>query len=298
MHSFITSDFEAIGTRWKIDIFQPLSEEKKKEIFNKIQQRIEIFDKSYSRFRPDSLVTEMSLQEGTYRLPQDADALFFLYQKLYKLTNGLLTPLVGQLLVNAGYDANYSLEQQKSLKKPEEWDEVMEYSCPYLTIKKPVLLDFGAAGKGYLIDIVAKIFEEYGIYAYCIDAGGDIFYRNTSDECLRVGLEYPEDTSKAIGVVSIINQSICGSAGNRRAWGKFHHIMNPATLTSVQHILATWVVADTTMLADALTTCLFLVSPKKVVQEFDFEYLILYADRSIEKSDKFPAELFVDRHKN
>ena len=65
-------DFGAIGTTWHIDVYQEISDSKKSEIFGYIQNRIEIFDKAYSRFRSDSLVTEMSQKSGEYVLPDDA----------------------------------------------------------------------------------------------------------------------------------------------------------------------------------------------------------------------------------
>jgi thiamine biosynthesis lipoprotein ApbE len=53
-----------------------------------------------------------------------------------------------------------------------------------------------------------------------------------------------------------------------------------------------WVVADSTVVADALTTCLFFVDPETLFGLYNFEYLIVYKDFSIQKSDSFAAELF------
>ena len=113
---------------------------------------------------------------------------------------------------------------------------------------------------------------------------------------MEVALEHPDDTSKAIGVVTIANQSLCGSAGNRRKWpgkaGEFNHMINPITLTSPTDIIATWVVADTTIVADGMATCLFFTLPEILQKEYDFEYLILNRDYTFKKSDNFPGELF------
>lgn len=200
-----------------------------------------------------------------------------------------MTPLVGRLLEDAGYDAAYSLEQAAPLVSPPAWDDVMEVGEKDLCIKEPVLLDFGAAGKGYLIDIVAGILEAHGISEFSIDAGGDIIVRGAVQ---RVGLENPLNASEVIGTVDVANQSICGSSGNRRAWGKFHHIMDPRTLASPRHIKALWVVADTTLLADGLSTALFFVEPEALEAKYDFEYTILYPDASFKKSEGFAGEIF------
>ena len=77
-------------------------------------------------------------------------------------------------------------------------------------------MDFGAAGKGYLIDLVAKVLQKHKLDYFCVDAGGDMFYHNIGNEKLRVGLEHPDNPKQVIGVANIYNQSICASAGNRR----------------------------------------------------------------------------------
>ena len=116
--------------------------------------------------------------------------------------------------------------------------------------------------------------------------------RDARGETLRVGLEHPEDTTSVIGVANISNQSLCGSAGNRRKWADFHHIINPETLSSPKELLAVWVIAKNTLLADILTTGLFFVSPDSLLKHFKFEYLILRPDYSVEKSEGFNVELY------
>lgn len=283
-------NFEGIGTKWQIDIYEEISPAKESALLSHIRNRIEIFDKNYSRFRDDSLVMQMAKIAGDFVLPADAEKMFALYHDLYKITGGLFTPFVGDMLADAGYDERYTLRQKKELIKAPAWEEVMEYEFPNLKIKKPAILDFGAGGKGYLVDLVGQVLEENGIQAYCIDAGGDILHKNKT--AIRVGLENPENTSEVVGIYELQNKSICGSAGNRRAWGDFTHILNPKTGESPRNILAVWVVADTALLADALATCLFFV-PATTLSQYVFEYVLIYADHKLEKSPNFQGEMFV-----
>jgi thiamine biosynthesis lipoprotein len=217
--------------------------------------------------------------------------MFAMYRKLYDLTNGAFTPLIGQVLVDAGYDASYSLKPGM-LHAPKAWDEVMTWHAPVLTTREPVQLDFGAAGKGYIVDLVGELIERDGVFDYCVDAGGDIRYRTSVGAPLRVGLENPADTKQAIGIATLGNASLCGSAGNRRAWAEFHHTINPHTLSSPKHLQAVWVIAETTLLADALTTALQFLSAADLRAVFTFEYLLLREDYSAEHSSGFPSELF------
>lgn len=307
MHKF---QFEAIGTHWEIDLY---SENSVHQTNRKIQDLIDSFDKTYSRFREDSLIVEMSKKAGTYEMPDNASNLISVYEKIYRLTDGLVTPLIGSVMEEAGYDKVYSLKS-KSLNRPLSWEEALEFKTDSgssfakatagkqdlqqaqgkarMTIKKPVLLDFGAAGKGYLIDLVGELLQSENINSFCIDAGGDILYRTSGDKPIQIGLENPINTNQVIGSVNLLNQSICGSAGNRRKWGEFHHIMNPKTLKPVDEIAAVWVIAESGLIADALSTCLFFVKPEDLEQEFHFEYVIVDKDFRVRVSKNFNGELY------
>ncbi|HSA84409.1 MAG TPA: FAD:protein FMN transferase, partial [Patescibacteria group bacterium] len=280
--------FEALGTSWVCDLFEKGTfhdEHQAKAVF---LSRIDSFDRIYSRFRPDSLVSTISQKEGVYQFPRDANTLFGLYRQLYDLTEGRFTPLVGNLMEEIGYDASYSLKPQSKIHQPPVWDDVLTITDNRITVKKPVTLDVGAGGKGYLLDLLGQLLRIYGVLSYCLDAGGDIVYRTKIDKTLHVGLEHPHDPKQVIGVAEIRNdQSICGSAGNRRAWGVYHHLMDPLTLKPVDAYLASWVIADSGLLADSLTTAIMLVEPEIIQQTFRFEYLLVRPDFSIKKSENF-----------
>lgn len=259
-----------------------------------IRACIEVFSKNYSRFRQDSLFTKIAHAPGDYLMPDDFEKIFLLYRDLYKLTGGAFTPLVGKLMEEAGYDASYSLKPATLHALP-RLDDVLFYNPPSLKVKKPVTLDIGAAGKGYLIDIVAIIIKSHDVRSFCIDAGGDILYEDESSNPIRVGLENPVNLKQVVGVANILNQSICASAANRRTWRDYHHIINPLTLKPTSDIIATWVVADTALLADALATCLFFAEAKVFMEKYKFEYVLVRHDLSWEVSPNFNGEIFYNK---
>ncbi len=268
-------------------------------VLRDVRERIEHFDQTYSRFRADSMVTQISQRAGSYMFPIDAIPLMAFYRELYDATNGAVTPLIGNVLSDAGYDAQYSLIE-KPMTSPKAWDDVMVWNpaaCE-LTVREPVLLDFGAAGKGYCVDIVANILQTHGIGSFLIDAGGDICHRSgdgsrqSDGGRTKIGLENPSDTSQVIGIAIIANQSICGSAGNRRRWGRFHHTIDPRTLESPNELAAVWVVAPSTMLADGVTTALQFTLPEHLACLGTFEYAVLDPRHRVMSSSNFPGEFF------
>ena len=278
--------FEAIGTYWSIETESLLSNELK----DKIHDRIETFDKTYSRFRNDSLVAKITQSAGIYTFPSDANELFAFYKKLYDATDGKVTPLIGGMLEKAGYDATYSF-----IQKPQEgilsWEEVLDFSGNLLKVNTPVTLDIGAAGKGYLVDSICQLLDESGVNEYAVDASGDIRHKGVLEN--KVGLEHPYEEGKVIGVIDIQNKSLCASAINRRQWGNGqHHIFDPDLMAPTDDVVATWVIADSTMIADGIATALFFTEPAKLRKEFAYEFLRIRKDGAIDYSPAFEGKLF------
>lgn len=79
-----------------------------------------------------------------------------------------------------------------------------------LTTLKPVVLDVGAAGKGYAIDSMATVLQEYSVDSFIIDGSGDILHKNLNPE--RIGLEDPKNVGKVIGEIELNNKALCASA--------------------------------------------------------------------------------------
>lgn len=288
-----TVAFEAIGTHWVLDVYSSVSDVHYNELIHEVNQLIEVFDRTYSRFRNDSLIHQIAHSKGVFHVPDEGTEMLRLYEKLFVLTNGAYTPLIGSVMEEAGYDSSYSLTA-KTLHKPRSFSDVISFTPTGAAVVGPVLLDFGALGKGYLIDLVAACLAKKDITYYSIDAGGDILYKNKPSDPLRVGLEHPERPDQVIGVATIQNQSIAASAGNRRKWREYHHIINPLTLQPVTNILAVWVIAETAVTADALATALFFSEPETFTRDFNFQYLIVYPDYSLKKSADFPGEVYTD----
>jgi thiamine biosynthesis lipoprotein len=297
--------FEAIGTSWQIETPQPLRSSEKAAVLS----RIEEFDRVYSRFRDDSLVTAIASAEtaGSYEFPADSALLFELYDRLAAATAGAVDPLVGRDLELLGYDRDYSLRPAPSAGPiPAQgsgsgsfarstWaTDVTRHGRTITTA--PAVIDVGAAGKGYLVDLVAGVLREHGHAEFVVDASGDLVHAGPAS--VRIGLEHPLDPSKAIGVATLENASLCASASNRRAWGDgLHHIVDGRTGSPAREVIATWVVTNgtgsaPTALADGLATALFFTGAHRLAETFHFSYVRMYADGRAEISRDFPGELF------
>jgi thiamine biosynthesis lipoprotein len=192
------------------------------------------------------------------------------------------------MLESAGYDAEYSLKP-KAIHDIPPFETLGWNGDVTLRPTEPIVLDVGAAGKGYLVDIISEILAQHNFNEYTIDASGDIKQRG---EPQTVGLEHPFDSSKVIGTAKLHDQSLCASSINRRAWQGMHHVFDPATNKPTETMLATWVVAGTTLLADALATALFFIPASELLQHFEFTYVTIDVNGAIDVSPSFDGELF------
>lgn len=278
--------FDAIGTRWQVDTTETLTT----DAASAVHALTASFDATWSRFRPDSLVSRIARSPGTYRLPPEAPELLDLYREMYECTDGAMSPLIGRALEQWGYDAAYSLRQTEAVSRVPRWEDALSFDGESVTTVSPVLIDVGAAGKGYLVDLVGRLLATHGIVEFTIDASGDILHLGRRPQ--RVALEHPLDTTKAIGVARLSTGALCASASNRRAWPGAHHIIDALTGRPTERVIATWVTARTCLVADGIATALFVGEPERLAERFDFEFLALTARGRIEISAGFEAEMF------
>ena len=253
--------------------------------------RIETFDRTWSRFREDSLVSRIATTPGVHEFPDDAPALFDLYRRLYEATDAAVSPLVGTALESLGYDRAYSLRASATPATVPRWEDAIAWDGRALTTLRPVSLDVGAAGKGYLVDLVSGMLAEAGHEEFIVDGSGDIRHHGSS--IMRVGLEHPLDTTMAFGIANVGEGAICSSATNRRAWGDgLHHVIDATTGLPTRAIIATWAIAATALEADGLATALFFADPARLAESFDFTYVRMHSTGRVECSPHLDGELF------
>lgn len=279
--------FDGIGTRWEISTPHPLDA----SVRARLLAVVERYDGDWSRFRSDSTVSAMAREPGRYKLPAEATDLGRLYRSLYNITGGAMTPLIGASLERLGYDAVYSLRPAGSALPAPRWEDVLAWEGNVLTTSAPLVLDIGAAGKGQLVDLLVSELRSCGVDSFVIDASGDLLHRGPDP--VSVALEHPYDPAKAIGTVPLAGRALCASASNRRAWGDgLHHVLDGTTGLPVSTAVATWTMAESTMVADALATALFFVAGSELERNFDFSWLTVFSDGTAAYSAEFEGTLF------
>lgn len=277
--------FEAIGTHWRIDT----SDDLPASVADAVTERVARFDRDWSRFRGDSRIAALATP-GRHRLADDAAPLLAFYRELFEATAGRVTPLVGRTLEALGYDAAYRLRPADDIPAVPAWDAALAWDGEFLDVVRPVTLDLGAAGKGYLVDLVSDLLARAGIDEHIVDASGDLRSRAVP---MRIALEHPLDPRKAVGVAELPHGAFCASATTRRAWGDgLHHVLDPATGLPSRGVLATWVLAPTALVADGVATALFFDPDPGFLARTTSGFARMFDDGTVEVSPDFPGEMF------
>ncbi|MFU0559478.1 FAD:protein FMN transferase [Gardnerella pickettii] len=331
----------ALGTGIIISSSVPIS--------HRVQKRIRAFVEEYesvlSRFRADSLVSRMARAEhgGEFEFPAWAGSLFALYSEFYAATRGAFDACIGADLLALGYNnsvqfvpelaasassnigswANY----RRSL--PITWSDISQDSgSATLCTNQPVQLDFGAAGKGYFVDLVTQIIKEDlgsdspADFDFLVNAGGDmrVCFSEENDQ-IKVALENPFDTTQAVGVASIASGALCASSSARKRWkvkeasclGKdasgfesnliATHLINALDGIPACDLCASWAYVPSktcdfpTAYADALATALFVSQEsdlQKIVQTTSAEFAVISPNHALRKTRAFPAHFFAE----
>ncbi|EPI54635.1 hypothetical protein HMPREF1574_01060 [Gardnerella pickettii JCP7659] len=284
---------------------------------------------------------------GEFEFPAWAGPLFALYSEFYAATRGAFDACIGADLLALGYNNSVQFvpESAASAGKnensssyswsnyrralPVTWSDISQDSgSATLCTNQPVQLDFGAAGKGYFVDLVTQIIKEElseelpADLDFLVNAGGDMracFSKENSQ--IKVALENPFDTAQAVGVASIASGALCASSNARRRWkvkeasclGKdasgfesnliATHLINALDGIPACDLCASWAYVPRktcdfpTAYADALATALFVSQEndlQKIVQNVGAEFAVMQPNHALRKTCAFPARFFAE----
>lgn len=284
--------FQATGTVWTIIVDTDCVSE---DHFIHLREYSLAFERIYSRFIETSMIGDINSRQSNaitsqrYEISEELLKLLNFGAELKELTHGYFDINVGSILEGYGYDKTYSFTEnvEVRLKTRGNWkidDQVL--ICEGL-----VSLDLGAYGKGYLIGLLAEELRKRGYEHFLIDGGRD-FWGSTkrSGEAWVIALEHPHDEKLAIGEYLIKNSALACSGTMHRKRGDFHHLINPMDHAPSQLVEAVFVSHSDPMIADGVSTALFVTPKQKYAQllsSYKPEYCIVFSDGSIEKSSSF-----------
>jgi FAD:protein FMN transferase len=135
-------------------------------------------------------------------------------------------------------------------------------------------IDLGGIGKGFAADMILEVFKKYEVSSAFTNFGGNVAAIGAKPDGYpwNIGIQHPRKENSLIGVVSVVNKSVVTSGDYQRYFigrdGKrYHHILNPNTgYPSESGLISVTIVADSSTVADALSTILFVTGMNKGIE--------------------------------
>ena len=210
---------------------------------SKIDSLIKAINKSTSTYIPTSDISRINKGDTTVVIDTYFEEVFTKSEKIYTETNGDFDPTIG-VLVNAwGFGPGNKIENLDSVKIKEllkfvGFEKVEIKKGKVIKQYPEIYFDFNAIGKGFLVDVVGRLFEEYNIQNYLVEIGGEIRARgvNEKNSPWRIAIENPnfDGTRSFASTLQLHDESIATSGNYRKfrttkSGKKYVHTINTKT---------------------------------------------------------------------
>lgn len=266
----IERSFFALGTINTIKIYEPLKE----GIIERVVARVMEIEDHMSAFKPESDLMQLNKYAGIkpIKMHEDTMTVLLCARKYAQLSEGAFDYTIRPIteLWGIGKKQNEIPEEaeiQERLQYVNYKDvEINEKKQEAFLRRKGMALDLGGIAKGFAADEVKRILKEEGVQHALINLGGNVVTMSKSESNLpyKIGVQNPTaPTGQYVGILSVKEKTIVTSGVNERFFVKdqirYHHLLDPRTGWPVRsNLLSVTVVADSSMEADAISTCIFV----------------------------------------
>jgi FAD:protein FMN transferase len=294
----------SMGTVFEISAYAS-DENRIEKAFNDVLKEVNRLDYLMSNYKEESELSRINKNAASEPTYCDNELAYIIEQSLQysDITDGAFDITIGPLMKKWGF-----FKGQGEIPGEEELAPVLE-SVSYKniiieeTIKKSLFrdpsivktisfknpgtqIDLGGIGKGYAVDIAAKVLKASGIRSALINFAGNIYAYGTppGKESWVIGLQHPRKSEGILNSFEIKDKAVSTSGDYEKFFiidGKrYSHIIDPRTGNPVEGIVSVTIVADNATRADALSTGVFVLGLDKGMELIetlpDVEGIIIY----------------------
>lgn len=241
-------------------------------IFKCLQDELERLESKYSRFRKDSLLSqinlgkEVNIDNETISLLEHAFNCFEQSEGLFDVTAGRLNSLwdFKKKKVPSQEEISYALSVTDFSK--------VSWNNGILSMPAGMNVDFGGIVKEYAADTLAVLAKKFGVQYGLINLGGDIAIVGNKPDGIawKVGITDPRGTETEIASIDIYSGGLATSGDYKRYFiyeGKrYSHILNPKTGFPCAGLRAVSVAANLCTVAGSIATIAMLKDEPEAIK--------------------------------
>lgn len=263
----VTFSFDAIGTRWWIEIFDVIDEKTLTVVADHGERFAKTFESNYSRFKSDSLLSVLNRERTLQNPSLEFQTLLTCGKAFYLRSNTVFNFLSGHHLEARGYDASYSFTIKADYQNLPVCTPVsdLEISNELITLHCGNL-DIGGYGKGYLIDLLVDLLRSYNLEYFLINGGGDMYATSNQGKPIEIYLEHPTSPGEYLMKTTLENQGFAASSPFKRQWVHESKVYTHIISQTTPEPLSSFIKAKTACDADAFATSALLLSQNQIEQ--------------------------------
>ena len=268
------------------------------EALDEAIEEIQRLDALWSVENTESEIAKLN-QKKTEKVSKETIQLIQCAKKVSKETKGAFDITIYPLMELWGFPSqNYQVPSEAEIKEILDsnigMDKVMvDEKNQEITLKDEAQIDLGGIAKGYTSEQVARILKQHDIEHGVISLGGNVqaIGKKIDGSRWKVGIQPPKDDMEMIGTYEACNEAVITSGGYERYFeedGKtYHHILDPDTgKPSDQDLISVTVISEDGMLADCLSTTLFVMGKEKAEEYWKsnrekFQMILIDEDEKI-----------------
>ena len=270
-----------MGTTYRVKIARPPADVSPSTLQAAIDKALEQINDAMSTYRTTSEISRFNRSPSTewFAVSPETAQVVAAAQQISRESDGAFDVTVGPLVNLWGFGPGAN---QRKVPPAEQIDRALANSgFQKLSVREAppalrkstgkLVIDLSAIAKGYAVDRIAALLEDFSITDFLVEIGGEILTRGTRADgsAWTVGIELPDAGLRLVQDVLALSNSALATSGNYRNFferdGKqYSHTINPRTGSPVTHKLASvTVVGDSCMLADGWATALLVLGPEQ-----------------------------------
>jgi len=286
---------KTMGTVWRVSL-AGIESERKAELQQRIQQRLDADDAELSTWKADSVLSRFNQSRELSPQPVSENMADIVTTSLRigRQTGGAMDITVGPLVNLWGFGPTKQpghtpdaaqIAAARAQTGLQHLRVVQGADGQWLQKDLPDLyVDLSTVGEGFATDHLARLMEQLGINNYLVSVGGAVLSRglNAQQQPWRVAIQKPTDRENAVQArVDLQGHGISTSGSYRNYYeldGKrISHVIDPVTGRPIEHkLVSATVIATTALEADGWDTGLMVLGTEKAKALAIKEHLAVY----------------------
>lgn len=270
-----------MGTTWNLQIADPISETKSKEVEALIGQELHSVEMELSHWNPNSDLSRWNQSQTTdwQPVPHSLAQTVTTALKIGKDTDGALNITMAPLIALWGFSSasdHLEIPSDKEMRAALQLTNIhaieVQTDPPALKKNNPqVSINVASVTEGYVMDLLVSKLKQRGLKNFLLEIGGEVAAIGHAPDGRpwQVGLQAPDAAKgEILEAIPLADTCISTSGSYRHRYEKngqtYSHLIDPRTGKPIEHhLVSVSVIHPSCSLADGYATALMILGPQK-----------------------------------